>query len=151
MQYPWGSMPIGAMRGAPAALAFDTTRSVVETWPEVYETQDFVGKTDGAEGEITIPETGSYLVGFNLTGVLTGGVADGEGIAYLRSSTAGDLPLQAGPVVLGTLRAGFSFTTWGQFSADEVLSVALDATADLGTVTFTSGSFMVALLAKDLG
>lgn len=139
---------IGAFRGAPADVVFDTTRSIITTWPTTLEAGVFDGKTDASLGEITIPADGAYAVSATLTGVLTGGAASGEGIAYIRSSLTGDLPVQAGPVILGTLRAGFSFATWGQFTENEVLSLALDATANLGTLTFASGSFEV--IARDV-
>ena len=139
---------IGAFRGAPASVAFDTTRSIITTWPTILESGAFDGRADASLGEITIPADGTYAVSATLTGVLSGGAASGEGIAYIRSSLTGDLPVQAGPVTLGTLRAGFSFATWGQFSENEVLSLALDATANLGTLTFASGSFEV--IARDV-
>lgn len=134
---------IGAFRGAPAALAFDTTRSIITTWPTTLEVGAFQGNTNAALGEITIPADGVYAISADFTGVLSGAAASGEGVAYLRSSLTGDLPVQAGPVTLGTLRAGFNFSTWSQFTAGEVLSIALDATANLGTLTFTSASFEV--------
>lgn len=134
---------IGAFRGAPANFALDTTREIIKAWPTTLEVGAFDGNTNASLGEITIPSDGVYAVTATFTGVLSGGAASGEAVAYLRSSTAGDLPVQAGPVTLGTLRAGFTFAIWGQYNTGEVLSIALDATANLGTLTFVGASFEI--------
>ena len=138
----------GGLRGLPDSVSLDTTRSVITNWPTVYETPDFTGFIDPSQGEITAPEAGTYRIAATLTGVLSGGAVSGEVILFLRSDTRGDAWITADSIVLGTQRIGLSFDTWAEFNEGEVLSLALDATGNLGTLTFANASFEVAFLGE---
>ena len=137
------SPQIGALRGLPANIALDTTRAVIITWPTGLEIGGFSGNVDGVAGEITIPSDGIYAVTADFNGILSGGAASGEAIIFVRSSLTGDAPVDVDAIVLGTLRVGFSFSIWNQFSEGETLSIAVDATANLGTLTFAGAYFEV--------
>ena len=131
------------LRGSPAALAITTTRVVITNWPTKRENGLFQGQVNEAAGQITIPETGAYTARCSFTGVLSGSVASSEVIVYLRSSLTGDLPADAEAIVLGTIRVGFNFAVWGDYTENEILSVAIDSTGNLGTLTFAGASFDV--------
>lgn len=143
---PWIHVNSAAtLRGTPPAITVGTTRVVITGWPTVEESINFAGKANGTTGQITIPRNGIYNVIGTIVGLLPGGTQNEDVLLFLRSSTLGDRPISS--YLLAPTRTSWLSWSWAfasAFSENEILSLAVDATANLGnTLTFWPTNFTV--------
>lgn len=132
------------LRGTPPAVTVSTTRVVITGWPTVEEGPNFQDKANGTTGQITIPRGGIYNVIGTIVGLLNGGTQNEDVLLFLRSSIQGDRPISSYllvPTRTSWLSWGWAFAT--AFTENEVLSLAVDATANLGNLTFWPTNFTV--------
>ena len=144
----------GALAGVPDAITIDTTRKILTNWTDSKESGTFSGKVDRANGEITIPRDGIYIVEGNIPGLVnsTAGQLQ-DALVFIRSSTRGDRTV-SGLQIPATRpsRIVSNFNILDSYSEDEVLSVAFDATAAIGDFTPFDASFSVhEVLFGDIG
>ena len=137
--------PIGAMEGIPTTITLGTTRTGIIGFPNKIEGAGFDNLVDPAAGTVTLPEDGVYEAQASIMGIINGAAQTQDGLLFLRSSIQGDT-MVAGQAILPsrTDYVGLTFNMMrAGYSAGEVLSLWLDATANIGDLMFWYATFQV--------
>lgn len=135
-----------ALRGA-VGFSADVTRQAVVSWPVGDQWPDASDLVDLDNGSITVPGPGIYRIAGVLAGTLFPGSTGVERtLLYLRSTVYGDRAISESVSLAASDDIALPFSFVDALEDGEILSLATEATADLGFVLGQACAFGVELI-----